>query len=165
MFMMSLSASMISMIMERVLIIANSLILATGVSLLSMEVIVSLGRLVRKLRLERGMTQEELAARTGMEQNTLSALEHGKIQLPSQPVLHALADVFELSEVDLLKAAGWVRSDGDSRSGNEALSQTAVVLFRDVYERLEPPAKDALLAQLRGLRRAQAGNEDEQAET
>jgi len=59
------------------------------------------GRLLRQLRREKGLTQQELAQRIGVVSKTVSKWETGK-GFPDVSILPALSDVFNVSERSLL---------------------------------------------------------------
>lgn len=67
----------------------------------------SFGDLLRRYRLAAGLTQEELAARTGLSARGLSDLERGARRAPRQETLQLLSQALHLSaaELALLKAA------------------------------------------------------------
>ncbi len=60
------------------------------------------GRNVRAARSERGMTQEELAERSGFSQQYISDLECGR-RNPTIVSLHELAQALEVTPVALLQ--------------------------------------------------------------
>jgi XRE family transcriptional regulator, fatty acid utilization regulator len=64
----------------------------------------TIGRRVRHLRVERGMTLEALAQRVGRAPSQVSVLENGRRE-PKLSVLQAVADALRVPLVDLLDAA------------------------------------------------------------
>jgi transcriptional regulator with XRE-family HTH domain len=60
------------------------------------------GRNAARLRKERGLTQEQLAERSGLSQQYLSGLEQGR-RNPTIVTLHELAVALEASHLDLLR--------------------------------------------------------------
>ncbi len=60
------------------------------------------GRNVRGVRSERGMTQEELAERSGFSQQYILDLERGR-RNPTILSLHELAQALEVTPIDLLQ--------------------------------------------------------------
>ena len=68
-----------------------------------MDVVALLGRNVRALRLERDMSQEQLALDAGMKRSYLSELERG-LRNPTVRVLGRLADALNVEPDALLKA-------------------------------------------------------------
>jgi transcriptional regulator with XRE-family HTH domain len=60
------------------------------------------GRQVRRARLAKGLTQEELSARTGLTQHYISVLENGR-RNPTILTLHELAQALGVSHVDLVQ--------------------------------------------------------------
>ena len=59
------------------------------------------GRNVKKFRLAKGLTQEELAERSGFGQNYLSGLERGQ-RNPTVVTLWELAQVLGVTPIDLI---------------------------------------------------------------
>ena len=68
-----------------------------------MDVVKLMGRNVRVLRLERGLTQEELAHRCEMERSYVSDLERGR-RNPSVKALGRLAAALGVAPEALLRA-------------------------------------------------------------
>ena len=67
-----------------------------------MDVIVRLGKRVRALRREAGLSQEELAFRAGMKRSYVSDLERGT-RNPSVRALHRLATGLSVPPAKLLE--------------------------------------------------------------
>ena len=65
----------------------------------------SLGATVRKLRQERGWTQEHLAELTSTSQRWISNLEGDNVRMPRLARLHRLADAFGIDSGVLVRAA------------------------------------------------------------
>lgn len=59
------------------------------------------GRNVRRLRLERGLTQEQYAVRSGFSQQYISGLEQGQ-RNPTVVSLYELAQALDTTPVDLI---------------------------------------------------------------
>jgi transcriptional regulator with XRE-family HTH domain len=59
------------------------------------------GRNFARLRREKGLTQEEVAARSGLSQQYLSGLERGN-RNPAIVTIYEIAQALEVSHVDLL---------------------------------------------------------------
>lgn len=70
--------------------------------------VTELGRLLRRRRLALGLTQEQLAEMTGLEQHYISQVERGQIARPSRDRLGSFARALELSEEEVLEAAGYI---------------------------------------------------------
>jgi transcriptional regulator with XRE-family HTH domain len=64
------------------------------------------GQLIQRRRLAKGLTQTELARRTGLSQNYVSKLESGRIDLPQRGTLDVLSGALDVSLIDLYRAAG-----------------------------------------------------------
>ncbi|GGO99630.1 helix-turn-helix domain-containing protein [Stakelama pacifica] len=60
------------------------------------------GRNFARLRRDRGLTQEEVEARSGFSQQYLSSLERGK-RNPTVITLYELAQALDVSHVDLVQ--------------------------------------------------------------
>lgn len=58
--------------------------------------------LIRSLRTEQGMSQEELAERAGLHRNFISLIERGKSQ-PTVDNVFRLANALEISAVELIQ--------------------------------------------------------------
>lgn len=67
-----------------------------------MEIVQRLGANVRRVRQEKGLTQEALALSADMKRSYLSELEHGK-RNPSLRAVGRLADALGVEPVELLK--------------------------------------------------------------
>lgn len=67
--------------------------------------LVSLGKAVRKVRLARGMAQEELALRGQIERSYMSSIERG-MQNVGVMTLVRIAGVLEISVAELVAEAG-----------------------------------------------------------
>lgn len=63
------------------------------------------GRNFARLRREKGLTQEEVEARSGLSQQYLSSLERGR-RNPTLITLYELAQALGVSHVDLVKPDG-----------------------------------------------------------
>ena len=63
------------------------------------------GRNFARLRREKGLTQEEVEARSGLSQQYLSGLERGR-RNPTIITLYELAQALDVSHVELVKPDG-----------------------------------------------------------
>lgn len=66
-----------------------------------------LGEILRKRRLEAGMTLREVEKKTSISNAYLSQLENHKITQPSPAILKKLADVYDASYNRLMEVAGY----------------------------------------------------------
>lgn len=66
-----------------------------------------IGELVRIQRRQKGLTQEQLAELINKDQNYVSHVETGRIQVPALETLKVLAQVLGISMADFAEAAGW----------------------------------------------------------
>lgn len=60
------------------------------------------GRNVRRLRMKKGLTQEQFAERSGFSQQYISSLENGR-RNPTVVTLYELADALGATPVELLR--------------------------------------------------------------
>ena len=65
------------------------------------QLLLKIGKRVRKLRTDRGWSQEELADRSGVNRSYMSRVELGKSDV-SLSVLHKIARTLEISLSELL---------------------------------------------------------------
>lgn len=63
------------------------------------------GKNFARLRRERGLTQEEVAAQSGFSQQYISGLERGR-RNPTVITLYELAQALQVSHVDLIEPDG-----------------------------------------------------------
>jgi transcriptional regulator with XRE-family HTH domain len=70
--------------------------------LLRMDMRKLVGRNFARLRREKGLTQEEVAARSGISQQYLSGLERGT-RNPAIVTLYEISQALEVSHVELVK--------------------------------------------------------------
>lgn len=61
------------------------------------------GRNVRRLRMKKGLTQEQFAERSGFSQQYISSLENGR-RNPTVVTLYELADALGATPVELLRS-------------------------------------------------------------
>lgn len=72
-----------------------------------------LGKKLRELRESRGWTQEQAEEASGVPQTTISAIENGKAQRPSDANLARLAATYGVSRASLYAAAKLIESIED----------------------------------------------------
>lgn len=70
----------------------------------------TLGERIRKLREERGMTQDELGKKLGVQKSTISMYEHGHRE-PAIQKLIALSTLFDIDMNELLGIGAFVLQD------------------------------------------------------
>ncbi len=83
----------------------------------------SWGEILRKKRLEIGLTQRELAERIGVDISYISKMENGRVPAPSNATIHRLSKTLGGSAKALLDAAGWQK--GDAMEGNRTNAKGA----------------------------------------
>jgi tetratricopeptide (TPR) repeat protein/transcriptional regulator with XRE-family HTH domain len=102
------------------------------------------GELLRQQRTERGWTQEELAARSGLSVEAVGTLERGVRKHPRHATVRLLAHAFDLGGSDLLWFEGMARqSPRDSSYGSVQLAAGA-----------ESKVRTYLAAEIRGRLRS-----------
>ncbi len=94
-----------------------------------------LGPLLRQLRRERSMTQQELARRSGVGQTYVSELERGVRTNPSREVVQSLADALSVP-IALLAQAAWQGTEAPDRTDLDINAQSSAFLRE--MARLEP---------------------------
>lgn len=62
----------------------------------------TIGEVVQKLRQDKGLTQEELAVKSGVSYTSLVKIERGQVENPTIKTLKKLADALEVSVDDIL---------------------------------------------------------------
>ncbi|MEV6210521.1 helix-turn-helix transcriptional regulator [Kitasatospora sp. NPDC051914] len=77
-----------------------------------------LGALLRSLRLDRGMTQEELGAASGMSVRSIRDLERG-VSCPRISTLRLLAHTWQLSEAQGAELHRLARAKRDGAPGRQ----------------------------------------------
>lgn len=91
-----------------------------------------LGTWIRGTRMEQGMSQRELASRSGLSRSYVCDIERGRGAHPSVETLDKLAAALGSSRVDLLKASGVIEQVGEERETTEERRMLSV--FRDLSE-------------------------------
>lgn len=107
-----------------------------------------LGAHLARLRLAAGLSlrQVEEATENEVSNAYLSQLENNKITKPSPNVLHALAQVYNVSYEDLMKRAGYIASDADAEGRRQAKVATFAI------KNVTPDEEKSLLAYLAFIR-------------
>lgn len=85
---------------------------------------VTIGKYLADLRAEKGISQRELAEKSGISNTEISRLESGKRVNPSPATLKAIAEAFGVEYSDLMKAAGYIEEVHEEDSFYE-------LVFRD----------------------------------
>ena len=101
---------------------------------------IRMGNLLKELRKEKGMTQEQLAEQTGVARRTVSRWETGS-NLPDLDILMELSDLYEVDLRELL--CGERKSEKMDEELKEAVMQVA-----DYMTMLMNKRKDAPILQL-----------------
>lgn len=105
------------------------------------------GQLIQRRRVAKGLTQTELARRTGLSQNYVSKLESGRIDLPQRGTLDVLSGALDVRLADLYRAAGVMDSPAEEDQDTAAPTLPAI---EDVVAYIErDPEIVAALARLK----------------
>jgi transcriptional regulator with XRE-family HTH domain len=91
-----------------------------------------LGLWIRGARLEQGLSQRELASRSGLSRSYVCDIERGRGAHPSVDTLDKLAAALGLSRIDLLKASGVIEEVSHQRESDEERRMLSV--FRDLSD-------------------------------
>ncbi|MBA2468385.1 MAG: helix-turn-helix transcriptional regulator [Chloroflexia bacterium] len=92
----------------------------------------SLGIWIRATRLEQGLSQRELASRSGLSRSYVCDIERGRGAHPSVDTLDKLAAALGFARIDLLKASGVIEQGPPQRESDEERRMLSV--FRDLSD-------------------------------
>jgi len=70
-----------------------------------------LGRFIRQVRLNRGLTQAQLSLYTGIGQAEISRIENGERKTPSPEYLRKIGEVLHIPPRQLMVLAGYIKED------------------------------------------------------
>lgn len=113
---------------------------------------------VRELRKERGLKQEELAAKINVSQQTISRIEKGENSLPADILVH-LAKFFHVSADYILKLSD-VRLISEYRLEVEKVIERNVEFCR-IYERLGKKNQELVYRLMEQLETGQGAKKSE----
>lgn len=92
---------------------------------------------LRALRIERGLTQSELADRVGVSFSTISEIERGqRVDVPPRGFVTDLEEALSLEHRDLLVAAGYA-PEADLMSLPKAAREEVQEMFERWYDELQ----------------------------
>lgn len=92
----------------------------------------SLGIWMRMTRLEQGLSQRELASRSGLSRSYVCDIERGRGAHPSVDTLDKLASALGFARIDLLKVSGVLDQATDQRESDEERRMLSV--YRDLSD-------------------------------
>ena len=75
----------------------------------------TLGQVIRRKRLQLGMSLRELAGKVGVNHSTIIRIEEDKFNIVDPAILRAIADALRLDQLFLLSLNGSGIADGDIR--------------------------------------------------
>lgn len=90
------------------------------------------GQAIQRIRKERGMTQEQLAMKSGVSANTVSRIERGLL-VPALPTLISLCNALDVGSGSVLSS--YIAVETPIRWSN--LSQTMAGLSEEKQDKLE----------------------------
>jgi transcriptional regulator with XRE-family HTH domain len=110
----------------------------------------ALGKKIRALRDEMGMSQAQLASQGGLSQGYLSQLENDEVQNPSAAVIFRLAQSLHVDPRVLMHAAGYEEAAGLGSGGDEYEVSVDPDLLR-FLARISKDQQSNLLRMFRGM--------------
>jgi transcriptional regulator with XRE-family HTH domain len=115
--------------------------------------VVTLGKKIRGLRDELGISQAQLAAQAELSQGYLSQLENDEVQNPSAAVIFRLARALHVDPRVLMQAAGYaeIGQDGGSAGRYEVSVDPDLLSF---LARIPREQQARLLKLFKGMERA-----------
>lgn len=117
-----------------------------------------LNDLVRTRRIELGLSQMELAIKSGLYQRTISEVERGLSRHPNLRTLQALAEALDLDLSRLVLAAGMADGLKDAQALAASLEgddPTVAAIMAELGE-LDEGGRKLALEQMRAIRKWQA---------
>ncbi|HYY58560.1 MAG TPA: helix-turn-helix transcriptional regulator, partial [Pyrinomonadaceae bacterium] len=85
------------------------------------------GEMLRRLRMEKGVSLRTVEKETGVSNAYLSQLESGKAEQPSPHILHKLAGYYGVHYSRLMEAAGHLKSEDEKAAGGVSPIQAALM--------------------------------------
>lgn len=67
-----------------------------------------MSKVIRKLRIENGLTQEELASKLGLQKSAIAKYESGKVENIKRSTIQEMSNIFSVSPSELM---GWEDED------------------------------------------------------
>jgi transcriptional regulator with XRE-family HTH domain len=118
----------------------------------------ALGRKIRELRDQLGMSQAHLSTQAELSQGYLSQLENDEVQNPSAAVLFRLAQALHVDPRVLMQAAGYVDvANGDTEEEGEFEMAVDPELLR-FLARFPKEQQGDLLRVLKGIERTRTAD-------
>lgn len=93
------------------------------------------GELIKMLRTERGLSQRELADKSGVSNAEISRMESGERKKPSPGILKALSPYLDISYEELMVKAGYIEHVVDHSSFDEYIFYETDGTFVDAYRK------------------------------
>ena len=106
------------------------------------------GRYLARERLARGMTQTDLAARSGIGISTVAQLEQGRKTRPTKDTLRKLAGALGLRYIDLLVGAGEVDASDIGLAPADADEKARLYALVRALDPAHAPAVEAFIVTL-----------------
>lgn len=90
------------------------------------------GKVIKDARLRKGMTQEELGERVGVQKSAIAKYENGRVINIKRSVLQKLAKALDLNPSELIES-DWVKKDPEATNENGAKA-AALLLDKEFVE-------------------------------
>jgi len=107
----------------------------------------TLGKTIREIRRRKDWTQQELAARTGLDQSYLSRLEHDRHKNIAASSLARIATALEIDVRILYEGAGWLKREIPVRR-KAVLSPSEEALIAALHTVPVPSFRETLIKRL-----------------
>lgn len=91
-----------------------------------------LAALVRSRREAMKLTQSELAERIGCSREQITAIEAGRVQLPSPEIAKGLERELGISEQDILRTAGYLTPEEKPSGAPSAEEEAELAMYRQL---------------------------------
>ena len=114
------------------------------------------GEYVKRRRMERGLSQRQLAAMSGVSNSEISRIEAGERQNPSPAVLRAIAKALAVPYEEILAEAGYLDAGtAEAPQTSEQLPEWVYKLPADLYDFIREEASRGwpYMRLAKGLRR------------
>ncbi len=93
-----------------------------------------LSEVLKELRESKGLSLRQVEKKVKISNAYLSQLENGKIGEPSPHILHKLAKVYETSYNDLMKLAGYIKTQEGEKVRENIISDVAFSTIQDLTQ-------------------------------
>src|SRR5215218_2469263 len=116
----------------------------------------NIGKRIRDLREERGLTQREVARRAGLTPSGVGFIEHGQTRKPSAETVVAIARALGVPVKELLEEPVAPLDEAPQESGQSETSTRTVEEFEQALARVLEPARTEALRELQASNRLES---------